>query len=167
MFSPLVSFITEPIFGNVDFTIYPRMVAIIGQAEKHAHLAVIYLAPTPVVLSAGADTVATGFVIGAFIQEENASFLELMLLGHILLHLSNQQRPPPRGTAHEVMHVLSRNFSLPTNVGKVSLTVHSQQATNVAEAVMARIPRSGTRPLPVIVPKVGQIVAQLADLAEG
>ncbi len=65
------------------------------------------------------------------------------------------------------MHVLFRNFSLPTNVGKVSLTVHSQQATKVAEAVMARIPRSGTRPLTIIVPKVGQIVAQLADLAEG
>ena len=65
------------------------------------------------------------------------------------------------------MHVLFRNFSLPTNVGKVSLTVHSQQATKVAEAVMARIPRSGTRPLTVVVPKVGQIVARLADFAEG
>ena len=65
------------------------------------------------------------------------------------------------------MHVLLRDICLPTDVGKVSLTVHPQQATQVAEAVVARIPRLRTRPLARIAPEVGQAVAQLVDLAEG
>jgi hypothetical protein len=66
-----------------------------------------------------------------------------------------------------MMHVLLGYICLSTYMGEVSSAVHPQHTAQVAKAIAAGIPRTGTSPLAEITPKSDQLITELADLAEG
>lgn len=159
--------LTEPSFRQEQLTIYLVPGRPLPQHQEDAYLAYVRLAQAPVVLPGAPRGMLARFRLGTFIQHQDVAVLQPRRRLDFFSHLLDGSTRPSGRLRHEVLRVLSPRPGFTTDLSEVPVSLHTQQATQVAICMFRDIARLRPKHVSVAPPKGSQPLRQRFHGVEG